>query len=100
MKKNTAFIKKCKTFSEGQKDQLMKEMNNLNLNKYIGELAQALVECKIKMSDVSAVVDFCSAVHQKYSEFSAALLENWTKVLTMKKEEKVANPSKLRVDLR
>lgn len=37
---------------------------------------------------------------QRYGEFSTNLLENWTKVLSMKKEERVANPSKLRVDLR
>ena len=35
-----SFFRKCKTFSDGQKDQLLKEMNGLNLTKYIGELAQ------------------------------------------------------------
>jgi len=100
LKKNTAFIRKCKTFSEASKNQVMQEMKGLNLSKYVGELAQALVECKLKMSDVNAVLEFCSAVHQRYAEFSVMLLENWTKVLSMKKEDKVSNPSKLRVDLR
>lgn len=100
LKKNTAFVRKCKTFSEGQKDQLMKEMKGLNLTKYLGELAQGLVECKLKMSDIGPVIEFCSLVHQRYAEFAPCLLENWSKALFMKKEDKVQNPSKLRVDLR
>ena len=36
----------------------------------------------------------------QYAEFAPSLLEHWTKILSMKKEDKVANPSKLRVDLR
>jgi len=100
LKKNTAFIKKCKTFSDGQKTSLTKEMSGLNLTKYIGEVASALVETKLKMSDITAMIEFCSALHQKYAEFSTFLLENWTKILSMKKDEKVSNPSKMRVDLR
>ena len=100
LKKNTAFIKKCKTFSEGQKAGLMKEMSGLNLSKYIGEVAAALVEVKLKMSDIPGMVELCSAIHQKYSEFTSCLVENWTKMLTLKKDEKVSNPSKMRVDLR
>ena len=80
LKKNTAFIKKCKTFSEGQKAALTKEMSGLNLTKYIGEVSSALVETKLKMSDITAMVEFCSALHQRYTEFSTCLLENWTKV--------------------
>ena len=100
LKKNTAFIKKCKTFSDSQKAALTKEMGGLNLSKYIGEVASALVEVKLKMSDIGGMVELCSAIHQKYAEFSACLVENWTRMLTLKKDEKVANPSKMRVDLR
>jgi len=100
LKKNTAFIKKCKTFSDGQKASLTKEMSGLNLTKYIGEVASALVETKLKMSDITAMVEFCSALHQKYAELSIFLMENWTKILSMKKDGKVSNPSKMRVDLR
>ena len=100
LKKNTAFIKKCKTFSDSQKAALTKEMGGLNLSKYIGEVASALVEVKLKMSDIGGMVELCSAIHQKYAEFSGCLVENWTRMLTLKKDEKVANPSKMRVDLR
>ena len=52
------------------------------------------------MSDIGGMVELCSAIHQKYAEFSGCLVENWTRMLTLKKDEKVANPSKMRVDLR
>ena len=52
------------------------------------------------MSDIGGMVKLCSAIHQKYAEFSGCLVENWTRMLTLKKDEKVANPSKMRVDLR
>ena len=100
LKKNTAFIKKCKLFSDSQKASLIKEMSGLNLTKYIGEVATALTEVKLKMADIGAMVELASAIHQKYSEFSSCLVENWTKVLTLKKDEKIGNPSKMRVDLR
>jgi len=100
LKKNTAFIKKCKTFSEGQAETLKREMSGLNLTKYIGEVASALVDVKLKMSDLNAMLEFCSLLHQKYVEFASNFLENWQRVLAMKKEDKVNNPSKMRVDLR
>ena len=75
-------------------------MSGLNLTKYIGEVATALTEVKVKMADISGMVELASAIHQKYSEFSSCLVENWTKILTLKKDDKVSNPSKMRVDLR
>ncbi|XP_037077123.1 regulator of nonsense transcripts 2-like [Pollicipes pollicipes] len=100
LKKNTAFVRKLKTFTESQKDSVIKEMLALNLTKYISEVASALVEVKLKMTDVPAAVEVCSALHQRYAEFSSHMMEIWHKVLTFKRDEKVANPSKLRVDLR
>ena len=52
-------------FSDGQKAQLVREMSGLNLTKYVGEVASALLESRLKMSDVPAAVEFCSEVHQK-----------------------------------
>ena len=45
-------------------------MSGLNLTKYIGEVASALVEVKLKMSDIASMVELCSAIHQKYAEFT------------------------------
>jgi regulator of nonsense transcripts 2 len=60
LKKNTAFVRKMKSFSEVQKDAIMKEMNSLNLTKYIGEVAAAIVEAKLKMNDLPAIIEICS----------------------------------------
>lgn len=100
LKKNTTFVKKIKNFSSPQLDSYLKDMSGLNLSKYISEIAIAIVEAKLKMSDVAAVVKLCSTLHQTYADFSQHLFENWQKALSVKVGEKIANPSKLRVDIR
>ncbi|GBM68838.1 Regulator of nonsense transcripts 2, partial [Araneus ventricosus] len=100
LKKNTAFIKRLRNMTEMQRDSLIKDMEGLNLTKYISEAAAAIVDAKLKMSDVSTGVQVCSLLHRRYADFSAQLLEHWQKVLPMKKDEKISNPSKIRVDLR
>lgn len=100
LKKNTAFVKKMKQFTANQLDSLLKDMAALNLTKYISEVSAALGEAKLKLTDVSAAVVFCSNLHQLYGDFSGTFLENWQKSLNIKPSEKVANASKLRVDLK
>lgn len=100
LKKNTAFVKKLKTFSAGQVDALLKDINNLNLTKYISEVATAISEAKLKLSDIAAAVKLCSVLHQNYQEFSQNFFEDWHKILSFKVSDKIANSSKLRVDLR
>ena len=51
--------------------------------------AAAMVETKLKMSDINAAIEVCCLLHERYTEFSDALLENWQKVLLQKKDEKV-----------
>lgn len=67
----------------------MKELKTLNLSKYISEFASAIVECKLKMSDIDPAVNLCIAVYQRYCDVSAHLLENWQKILSIKKDDKV-----------
>ncbi|XP_076265048.1 UPF2 regulator of nonsense mediated mRNA decay [Rhynchophorus ferrugineus] len=100
LKKNTAFVKKIKNFSSAQVDAYLKDMAGLNLSKYISEIASAIVDSKLKMTDVPAALRLCSMLHQTYAEFSQHLFENWQKALAIKMGEKIQNPSKLRVDLR
>lgn len=100
LKKNTAFIKKLKNLTESQHDSLVRDLQSLNLTKYVSEVAQAVVEAKLKMSDINTAVHICSLLHQRYHDFAPTLLENWQKVLALKKDEKSSNMSKLRVDLR
>ncbi|XP_012286049.1 regulator of nonsense transcripts 2 [Orussus abietinus] len=100
LKRNTTFVKKLKNFSATQLDTLLKDMANLNLTKYVSEVATALVDAKLKMNDVSPAIKACSFLHQTYADFSTHFFENWQRVLSLKVGEKIANPSKLRVDLR
>uniref|UniRef100_A0A182PG91 MIF4G domain-containing protein n=1 Tax=Anopheles epiroticus TaxID=199890 RepID=A0A182PG91_9DIPT len=100
LKKNTAFVKRLKQFTAQQLPSLMQDVSGLNLTKYISEVSAALVEAKLKMSDIGAVLTLCNYLHRHYAEFAPTLFENWQKLLLIKPGEKVANPSKMRVDLR
>lgn len=100
LKKNTAFVKKLKQFTATQLDALLKDMQTLNLTKYISEISASLIEAKLKMTDIPAALMLCSRLHQLYAEFSGTFFENWQKILAIKPNEKCSNPSKLRVDLR
>lgn len=100
LKKNTAFVKKLKQFTATQLDSLLKDIQGLNLTKYISEVCSALIEAKLKMTDIPAAISLCSKFHQVYSDFSQQFFENWQKTLNFKSTEKIQNMSKLRVDLR
>ncbi|XP_076176523.1 UPF2 regulator of nonsense mediated mRNA decay [Ptiloglossa arizonensis] len=100
LKRNTTFVKKLKNFSSIQLDTVLKDMTHLNLTKYISEVATALVDAKLKMTDVAPAIKVCSFLHQTYAEFSTHFFENWQRILSLKVVDKIANPSKLRVDLR
>lgn len=100
LKKNTAYVKKLKQFTTAQLDGLIKEMNSLNLTKYTSEVSTSITEAKIKMTDIQAMLILSSKLHQTYADFAQHFFESWQKVLMVKPGEKVANPSKMRVDLR
>ena len=100
IKKITSFIKRLKNLTESQKDSLSKELVQLNLSRYVSEVAAAFTEVKLKMNDINCALHLCSLMHQYYQEFSGVLFECWQKALNLKKDDKVQNPSKLRVDLR
>nr|SVE85329.1 EOG090X0143 [Daphnia pulicaria] len=100
IKKNTAFVRKLKNFTEAQKESILKDINTLNLTKYISEVANAIVEAKLKMTDIASILQVCVVLHEKYVDFAPQILEAWQKVLSLKKDEKISNPSKMRVDVR
>ena len=89
-----------KNFNESAKKSLTDEMLTLNLTKYITEITTGIVEVKLKVTDIQSIVEICSLLHQRYSDFSQPFLEAWNKTLSLKKEDKNFNVSKLRVDLR
>lgn len=100
LKKNTTFVKKIRNFTGTLIDTYIKDMSGLNLSKYISEIAAAIVDAKLKMTDVAPAIKLCSILNQTYSDFSQHLFENWQKTLSLKIGDKIANASKLRVDLR
>lgn len=100
LKKNTAFIRKLKNFPPPQLDQLIKDMNSLNLTKYLSEVVSALTEIKLKMTEIDAMIILCTQLNITYSDFSKIFFEQWQKILNIKKDDKIANMSKFRVDLR
>lgn len=100
LKRNTAFVRKVKQFTATHLDALLRDMAALNLTKYISEISAALVEAKLKMTDVPAALQLCCRLHAVYVDFAQHFFENWQKQLAVRPGEPVANASKLRVDLR
>ncbi|TPP48790.1 Regulator of nonsense transcripts 2 [Fasciola gigantica] len=84
LKKNTAFVKKVRNFLDSQKDALLAEFESLNLSKYVEEVATAIVEAKIKTTDIPFILKLCSAMHQRYSDFGSLISDAWKKVLSTK----------------
>lgn len=87
IKKNSTFVRKIKNMTESQRDQLIKDINNLNLTKFISEIASSIVEAKLKLSDVPTVIDICSRLHQRYPQFSKQLLNQWIKYFPSVKKQ-------------
>lgn len=72
IKKNTAFIKKCKTgLTADVAPQLLNDIKKLSLEKYISEIVAAILEgllrCRLSV-DVAAAVDVISALHQRFPD--------------------------------
>ena len=63
IKKNTAFIKKCKTsLAADSTQQLLNDIKKLSLEKYISEIVGAVLEGMLKCkstTDISACVEVC-----------------------------------------
>ncbi|CAI4227186.1 unnamed protein product [Auanema sp. JU1783] len=100
LKKTTAFMKKMKTLNSFAVPSLISDLSKLNLSKFVEEMAQAIAETKLKTSEVVTVVDLCVEIAIRYQNFSSLLLAEFKKMLPIKKSDKIANPSKLRIDLR
>ncbi|KAG2202111.1 hypothetical protein INT47_008083 [Mucor saturninus] len=78
IKKNTAFIKKCKTsLGTDLKTQLLNDINKLSLEKYISEIVGSVLEGMLKCKtsiDISACVEVISALHQRFPDTFTLLL--------------------------
>ncbi|KAI9597993.1 armadillo-type protein [Syncephalis fuscata] len=80
LKKNTAFIKKCRaSLGQDALAQLKRDIKQLKLEKYVSEIVTAIPEglqrCK-READVTAAVEIVSLLHQRFADtFSVPLVQ-------------------------
>ncbi|KAL1518668.1 hypothetical protein AB1Y20_002956 [Prymnesium parvum] len=73
LKKIGPFLKKVKERLGEEAPKLSAELPKLNLSKYVDEIAAGVVEAKLKLAELPAVVELCSMMHQSYASFTPAL---------------------------
>lgn len=80
MKKNTGFIRKVRTISADQLQNVIKDIETLSLEKYLSEIVTSLTEGLMKVSksdDIVAATEIVSRLHQRFSaNFTSELLTN------------------------
>lgn len=54
-----------KTLSEEQRSSLTKEVEGLNLSRYVSEVADAVAENRLKSADIPVAVHLCCLMHQR-----------------------------------
>ncbi|KAI8377492.1 armadillo-type protein [Radiomyces spectabilis] len=96
IKKNTAFIKKCKTsLAADVKQQLLNDIKKLSLEKFISELATSVMEGMLKCKttvDVAACIEVLSALHQRFpNTFTRLLTYNMAKILQPPSKQHLAS---------
>lgn len=77
LKKNTAFIKKIRIVTYDQHKSILNDIQTLSLEKYISEIASALLEGLTKVSkseDMIAAVETVSALHGRFGRQFTPLL--------------------------
>ena len=74
LKKCTALVKKVKAGTNWEP--ILKDIEVLNLSRYVEEVASALMEAKPKMTDLPQLVQLVVAMHQRYPTFLESLLSS------------------------
>lgn len=54
-----------KALSADQRNSLTKDVEGLNLSRYVSEVVDAVAENKLKSADVPVAVHLCSLMHQR-----------------------------------
>jgi len=102
LKKCTTFVKKVKSGSiwSVKLDDVTKEIETLNLTRYVEEVAGSVLESKPKATDIPAVVTLCASMHQRYDDFLPSLLPGLWEVVkspASKSDPEVAKSRRLYV---
>lgn len=96
LKKCTAFVKKIKTGGAWSMtpDALVKDASSLNLSRYVEEVVAAVLEAKLKLTDLPVVLALCKNMNLRYPTFLSALVAGLWSVVHSKPTD--ADTSKLR----
>lgn len=89
IKRNTAVIKKLKQINEEQKEGLLEELRVVNLSKFVSEAVTAILDAKLRSSDINAAVQVCSLLHQRYKDFAPTLLAGLMKIFFPAKGDEI-----------
>ncbi|CEP62368.1 Nmd2p LALA0_S05e04082g [Lachancea lanzarotensis] len=112
MKRNTGFIRKLRQgITKDTKANLLKDIAELSLTKYLSELVvtanEGLSKASNKTEDIHACVEVISSLHQRFNhQFTPALMElflqNFTvcQVESENEKEETAKVAKLRSNIR
>eukprot|EP00536_Pseudo-nitzschia_multiseries_P006253 jgi/Psemu1/192605/e_gw1.130.109.1 len=76
LKKCTAFVKKIKTGGAWSMtpDALVKDASSLNLSRYVEEVVAAVLEAKLKLTDIPVVLVLCKSMNLRYTKFLPAMV--------------------------
>jgi regulator of nonsense transcripts 2 len=81
LKKNTTFIKKIRTISSDQYQNILKDITTVSLEKYLSEIILSISAGLLKISkgdDILAAIEIVSALHQRFStSFTPYLFANF-----------------------
>ncbi|KAI6202145.1 Nonsense-mediated mRNA decay protein 2 [Aphelenchoides besseyi] len=101
LKKVTAFMKRVKNIGTTvTPESLLPELAKLNLSKFVDEIASSVCDAKIKVEELPSLVEFCVKAGCMYATFAENLTIELRKRVPTKRSDKIANASKLRVDLK
>ncbi len=76
LKKTSAFMSKVRMLNESQWASITKDSETLNLTRYVSEIADAVSEAKLKISDIPVAIHLCHMMHQRYEDFTQTLISN------------------------
>lgn len=89
LKKCTGFVNKVRLLTETNKPSLCKDIKSLKLRRYVEEIAPAMVDAKMKSSEVHVAVAVISMLHQRYEEFTEALIPGLVSLLLPSRDDKI-----------
>ena len=88
LKKCNAFIRKLRhPITTTNITSLLAEFQNLNLTRYVSEIAHNLLDGKLKSSDLQPLLNLCGTIYRRYPEFRDLFMRGLIKRLVPPKEK-------------